>query len=272
MTLPTFFTMVRHGHSEANVAQSIVKSGGMIDFPAGFDTRHDAYTRLTPRGVEQAEAAGEWLRTQPDFDRFYVSPHIRTRETAAHLHLDADWRVDDRFRERDWGEMFSHKQMDEEVKKLKEMGPWYWHPRGGESMATGLRLRVESVHNSLHRRGGRNENVLSVTHGEFIRAAQFVLERLTPEAWQEMDKDEAFKMQNTMIVQYTTVNPEDSEERRSHYAWRRAICPWDRSLDWDGGEWVRVGAPKSSNADLMAVVNSYPRLFPDSYWEAQEQD
>lgn len=259
--LPAFFTMVRHGQSEANVVQAKVKASSNEKFPAGFDTRHDSFMRLTPLGVEQARATGDWLRAQPQFDRFYVSPHIRTRETAANLQLGGEWRVDDRFRERDWGEIYSHRPMPKKVKLAKKMDEWYWKPPGGESMATGLRLRVESVMNSLYRRGTTNDQVLAVVHGEFISVAGLVIERLTPDAWRAREHDPHYKVQNTMVIQYTCVNPNDADDRRTHYGWRRAICPWDRSLDWDGGEWVKVGAPKQSDEDLMAVVEQYPRLF-----------
>ena len=79
--------------------------------PVSLDNRYS----IRWFGVEQARKTGEWLREQPEFDRFYVSPHIRTRETAASFELGGEWRVDDRFRERDWGMMYSHKDLPEDV-------------------------------------------------------------------------------------------------------------------------------------------------------------
>lgn len=266
MPLPTFLTFVRHGQSEANVAQDLVKRGLDKELPVEFARRHDSLMRLTPLGVKQAEATGKWLRENWDHpDRFYASPHVRARETAATLALGGEWRVDDRFRERDWGELFSHQPMPEVMRDMKQLDQWYWKPTGGESLATGVRLRVESVMNSLYRRGGRgvNHNVLAVAHYEFISVAQFVIERLTPEQWRDRDDDPAYKIRNTMVLQYTTKNPYDAEDDtiHTHYTWRRAICPWDRTLDWDGGEWVNVESVKHSDADLMAEVNRHPHLF-----------
>lgn len=276
MTLPARITIVRHGESEANIAQKLTKAGRANELPLDkYDARHDAYMRLSPEGVKQAQAAGGWLYAEAAremgvagcvphaaFDRFYVSPHIRTRETAHHLGLEGQWRVDDRLRERDWGEMFSHRVMDDASKRIRNLHEWYWKPRGGESLATGLRGRVESLMTSFYRREGV-ENIVLVGHGEVIRVFQFVLERLTPEAFLEMEEDRSKKVQNTMIVQYSCINPLDPDDnyRHTHYKWRRAICPWDRSLDWDNGEWVSVDIEKSSDRDLLATVEQYPRLL-----------
>jgi len=239
----------------------MVKDGGsQVEVPAGFVERHDSFMRLSPLGVEQATATGEFLAAEPDFDRFYVSPHIRARETAHHLSLDGAWRIDDRVRERDYGEVASHIPLDDETRRIRSLHEWYWKPNGGESMSTGVRLRAESIINSLYRRDGVN-NAVIVAHGEFIRTAQFVIERLTPEALLRMEDNPALRIHNTMVVQYTRQNPNDPEEMASHYKWRRAVCPWDRSLDWDGGEWVSVAAVKFSDQDLLESVERYDRLL-----------
>jgi len=119
---------------------------------------------------------------------------------------------------------------------------------------------VESIMNSLYRKEGIN-HAIAVTHGEFISVSQFVIERMTPTAWLIRDEDEAFKIQNAMIVQYTRINPDDPTEMSHHYKWRRAICPWDETLSWKNGEWVHVDIVKYSNEDLMKFVESHPRLL-----------
>ncbi len=297
MTLPARLTLVRHGESEANVAQRLIKEGRENELPLeAYDARHDSYMRLSPLGVEQAKAAGAWLyeeaiREAQDalqfadslgqderaerirdfieagtphagFDRFYVSPHIRTRETAYHLGLDGEWRVEDRLRERDWGEVVSHRSMDDETRRVRNLHEWYWKPQGGESLATGLRGRVESLMTSFYRREGV-ENMVAVAHGEVIRVFQFVVERLAPEDFLAMESDPAKKVHNTMVMQYASMNPTDptDTERHSHYKWRRVICPWDRSLDWDGGEWVSVDIRKHSDEELRATFEARPRLL-----------
>lgn len=264
MTLPERLTLVRHGESEANIAQRLVKSGRVAEIPMTFADRHDSFMRLSPLGVQQANIAGEWLAANNEipFDRFYVSPHVRTRETAAELRLNGDWLVDDRFRERDWGEVFSHEVMDDETKRVKNLHEYYWKPLGGESLATGVRLRVESIMNSLYRRTNIH-HVLAVSHGETIRQFQVVNERLTPEKFLFYSNEPGYKVENTMIVQYSCVNPDDPEERSNHYQWRRGICPWDRKLDWDDGEWQNVDAVKHSDQDLLNYVHSMPPLLGD---------
>lgn len=265
MSLPERLTLIRHGESEANVAQSFVKRHREAELPEAFATRHDSFMRLSPLGREQAQATGLWLREEDDAypaDRAYVSPHVRTRETAYNLHLGARWLVDDRFRERDWGEVFSHEPMSRHDSQIKKLNEFYWKPPGGESLATGLRLRVESVLNTLYRRG-HLRHVLAVTHGEFMRVFQLVAERLTPEDLMAMDSDPAYKVQNTMVIQYASRNPANPEEISNHFTWRRAICPWDRSLDWEGGAWVRVEPTRYSDEDLRSYVEGFPPLLEE---------
>lgn len=272
MTLPETFTLIRHGHSEANLIQEQVKGGNLTTLPAGLFERHDANMRLTEKGRAQADAAGEWLRAHGfEFDRFYVSPHTRTCETAVHLALDArydvQWRVDDRFRERDWGEIHyvnpdsMADPLSDESRHNRELSQWYWAPRAGESLSTGVRLRVESIMNSMYRKE-HTKHVLAVTHGEFIRTCQFVVERMTPSQWERMDADEAYKMRNTMIVQYSRREQGDpAGELSRHFAWRRAVCPWDESLSWDGGRWQQVAFKKLSTQQLAKRIEQYKPLF-----------
>lgn len=266
------FTLVRHGLSEANRIQkymhdSDLKSLEQLLDPS-FVTRHDSTARLTREGVEQAAATGNWLRANlPAFDRFYVSPHVRTRETAAHLRLEGEWIVDDRWRERDWGEVSSptedfQDRMSELSRTLKKMNEWYWKPQGGESLATGVRSRVELVLNSLHRREGVN-NVLGVAHGEFIKVAQFVIERLTPDIYNKWDADDDHKVANTMVLQYTRQNPNNPAEITENFHWRRATCPWDEEKSWNGGEWVEFHTPKHSDDELLSYSETHGRYFSD---------
>lgn len=272
MTLPMKFTLVRHGLSEANRVQRYIREKDTKTLAAlvnpNFTERHDSTAKLTKRGIEQAEATGEWIRANFNpFDRFYVSPHVRTRETAGHLHLNGDWIVDDRFRERDWGEVSSPDKnlndlMSPLSRHLKEMNEWYWKPQGGESLATGVRSRVELVMQSLYRRENV-QNVIGVTHGEFIRVAQFVIERLSPDKFNIMDADEQYRVQNTMVLEYTRQNPYNHSEITDNFHWRRATCPWDESLSWDEGKWVEFHTVKHSDEDLLDYSNTYERYFSD---------
>lgn len=274
MTLPMYFTLVRHGLSEANRIQKFLKSEDPSNLRDLVDVaevlnRHDSTARLSVQGVEQAKATGEWLRENfHPFSRFYVSPHARTRETAAHLRLNGEWIVDDRFRERDWGEVANPNEdltsaMSPLSKRLKKMNEWYWKPQGGESLATGVRSRVGMVIDSLYRLDNNERNVVAVTHGEFIRVAQFVIERMSPDFFNEMDADPAFKVENTMVLQYARQNPNNVEDIRDRFHWRRAICPWDESKSWHNGEWVEFETQKHSDNELLAYAEKHPRFFSD---------
>jgi phosphohistidine phosphatase SixA len=79
MALPIDLIIIRHAESEANTRQNDLR-----------DEVRDNLTPLTPRGIEQAEATGDWLRSigLSDFDRYYTSSYIRARQTAALLALD----------------------------------------------------------------------------------------------------------------------------------------------------------------------------------------
>lgn len=267
MTLPRLLTLVRHGESEANVAQRYIKGGREDELPLEeYDARHDSFMRLTPEGAKQARVTGEFLRTQnlPD-GHFYVSPHIRTQETAYNLSLDAEWRIDDRIRERDWGEVVSHRRMEDEERRIRSLNEWYWTPRGGESLASGLRLRLEAMVAAQYRRKNV-EHSLMVCHGEVMRVFQFIIERLTPARLLEIEADDTHRVHNAMVMQYSSADPfliERGLEAKTsnHYEWRRAICPWDRSLDWDDGEWVRIQPRRFSNEDLQEHFLAYPHLL-----------
>jgi len=263
--LPKHLVLVRHGQSEANIFQQMT-DGTAIKIPSEFTSRHDSQMRLSPLGSNQARIAGRWLKEHnlAEFDKYFVSPHIRTRETAAHLRLGGHWRLDDRWRERDWGELASLSKEEQRQEyansiNLKKQNEWYWKPLGGESMATGVRARFTAIMDLLYRQT-HTDRVIGVTHGELIRVAQFVIEQMDPTQFVNMDADPAYKVQNTMIVHYTRVNPETGEEEDS-YHWRRAICPWNESFSWDGGEWTEFRLRYLTDDELLESALEIPRLL-----------
>ena len=67
----------------------------------------DRSWRLTATGRKQADCIGRWLVSQQQlFDRYMVSPYVRTRETAATMALPkAKWEENRVLRERSWGEI-----------------------------------------------------------------------------------------------------------------------------------------------------------------------
>src|SRR3990170_8107458 len=110
MAMPNELVLVRHGHSEGNFVADTSRRGDDSLYTTDFRERPGHRWRLTKEGANQARAAGEWILRNigERFDRYYVSPYVRTRETAALLGLpEAEWRIDQRLRERDWGDIGS---------------------------------------------------------------------------------------------------------------------------------------------------------------------
>jgi broad specificity phosphatase PhoE len=225
---------------------------------------------LTPLGAEQAESAGEWLRKEfPDgFDHYYVSSLLRTIQTAGSLALQgADWIIDDRFRERDWGEVAplsdeQHKERFPESYRSKQLNKWYWCPPGGESLGTGVRLRWERILNTMNREQ-TGHDVIAVTHGEMIEVGRVVLERLLVPEWIEQESDSDYKLANCQIIHYTRLDPETGKDA-GKLLWRRSICPYDDTKSWFGGDWQRFDPDRRfSNAELLAMARESAPLFPE---------
>src|SRR5438034_1252153 len=77
---PASITLVRHGQSESNLAGA----ESVDEVPAGLRGTPNHKVRLTRLGHEQARATGTALAGlfRGGFDHVYVSPYLRTQETA----------------------------------------------------------------------------------------------------------------------------------------------------------------------------------------------
>jgi NAD+ kinase len=271
MAMPNHLVLVRHGNSEANIVQAQFKADPEAVTPEGFRERHDSRMRLSALGRDQAEAAGEWIRHEfpGGFDRYYTSTLVRTMETAGRLAIGGEWIPDDRWRERDWGEFGSINESEQVSRyelshRLKGQQKWFWCPPGGESLATGVRLRFEDILDTLHREAavGR-DRVVAVTHGEMIEVARFVLERMTPEEWLKQNTDKSKKVENCQIFHYTRVSPVTGEVE-PQIRWFRSICPWDENKSWNHGEWLHIPPRrKYSDEELLQLVEEFPPLFEE---------
>lgn len=256
MAMPNDLILVRHGHSEGNLAVETAKAGDESFYTPEFRERPGHQWRLTSDGESQAKSTGQWIYKNlgSDFDRFYVSPYIRTRETAGLLSIaSAEWRISQRLRERDWGDIdaiplkefqkiFPHNALRKEIDAL------YWRPPGGESIAD-VRLRVRSFFDTLHRECAEAK-VIVVTHGEFMWAMRAELEYLTDEQWIAADKDPGQKIYNTQILHYSRLNP--NKGKNSHYlGWVRSVCSW-KNID---SGWKPINRKRYSNKELLQQVN-----------------
>jgi NAD+ kinase len=269
MAMPIDLVLVRHEFSEANWVQKQIKQDPSYQKPEGFFDRHDSEMRLHKSGADRAPLTGEWLRKEfPDgFDRYYVSPHARTVETAGLLALKGSWLVDDRWRERDWGEygILNDEEREERYElahKLKKQNKWYWCPPGGESLGTGVRLRVEDILDSLHRGKDekQEERVIGVAHGEMNDVFKFVLERMTPIEWLEQDADSDYKVSNCQVLNYTRRDPITGTIAPKIF-WRRCINAWDPERSWDNGQWTDVEYKQYSDDELLKLASQFPRLL-----------
>lgn len=271
MSMPNDLVFVRHGQSEANIVQKADKQGELHEAAAQVNERPDWQHRLSAKGVGQAEAAKRWIDVHlggaQSFDGKYLSPFLRTRETAAHIGGQdcGGWTVDDRVVERSWGVYGTVPRAEQRkqfplTSKLHEATPWYVRFDGGESMPD-VYGRFRDFQGTLHReQSGRR--VIVVSHGDFINVARYGIERMLPEQWEEMDKDPRYTIRNCSITHYSRVNPDDPSDIRDKLRWRRIIYPDALTESPDGGVWV--GLPERqrfSGQDLLAQAQQASRLL-----------
>lgn len=261
MVYPKNLVLVRHGQSEGNIVHK-----GLVTPPEGFLRSADVKRRLTNQGRTEAEVTGKWLRTQNyTFSRYYVSPYIRTLETAVHLNLSDQWIIDDLWRERDWGEygLYSKEEQQQYFKdsnSIKNAFAWYWKPAGGESLSTGVRSRVNSILTHLSRMDGA-EAVLGVCHGEFISTFQFVIERMTPHEWVERESNSYYSIRNGSVVEYTRVDPNNPENVKNFYHWGRVYNPNNPALSQNNGEWYKIPRKTYTMKEMEEIINTSEPWF-----------
>jgi broad specificity phosphatase PhoE len=270
MSMPLHFVLVRHGESEANLARDYAKKGNDTYFTDEYRKRADRLSRLTPKGVEQAAAAGKWIQKfiiEPylpnGFERYYCSPYTRTMETAGSLGLpNADWRLSFLLRERDWGDIegltrdeFAKTYPDSIAKQKRD--PLLWKPPGGESIMEMTESRVREVYDMCHRELA-DSSVINVTHGEFMWGNRYALEHPTIDEWMEWEKDPKQDLHNCQILHYSRVNPQSGEISKN-IEWFRSVDPYNEPDT--AGEWQQIIKREFTNSQLLDFAESMPRLF-----------
>jgi NAD+ kinase len=261
MALPVDLVIVRHGESEGNVANRRSRKGDHSAFTADFLSRHSSSWKLTPKGVEQAIAAGNWIRQciAEYFDRYYVSDYVRALHTAALLGLpEAVWFREYYLRERDRGDIdvMSQEMLEQEYAealKRRKINAFYWRPPGGESLAD-LSLRVDRVLGTLDRECSEMK-VIKVNHGEVAWISRMRIERFTVQRFMELDASEDPRdwINNGQVIHYTRREPVNGRIAK-YYGWFRSVCPWDPSRSYN--EWREISRPRFSNEDLLAEVGA----------------
>lgn len=270
MVMPRHLILVRHGQSEANVIQEMDKKGDSTWFTEENLMYADSSWRLTSKGVQQAKTSGNFIQDEhPHIDRFIVSPYKRTFETASYLDIpNARWEENSVVRERSWGEIDSiprsmYKEQYSNNAIFKEKDPLYWRPPSGESIAEVSESRVKSLVDTLHRESS-DETVLVVTHGEFIWASRFRLERWSSDDFITFDKDPEYKVHNASVIEYTRINP-TTKEVNSKLKWVRQSYPVENmttgEMTMHIGQWREFHRTYLTNEELLEKVHTQNKRF-----------
>lgn len=261
--MPKNYLLIRHGESEGNVAVEASKRGDDSFYAnENFVTTPGTQWRLTPTGILQANAIGAWVAAHvPKPDRYYVSPYVRTRMTAAQLHLpEAEWRINRAYREREWGEIetISKQAFERDYRisaRLKKHNPLYWCPPGGESIADVAENRVRNILDTLHREC-EDQTVVAVTHGENMWAHRLMLERWNDETFELIDSHPNNKIHNCQLFWYSR----EDDHRLTHL---KVVTPQLVDGRWEAlvtGE-ASFSFRHYSNEELWAQVEAVPSLI-----------
>ena len=185
---PQEIWLVRHGQSAGNVARDAAEAaaGHLIDI-----AERDVDVPLSPLGVEQSHALGNWFASLPEQSRPNVvlhSPYVRAAETARIL-IDAMGaprmlavQVDERVREKEFGildrltALGIHHKYPELAEQRQHVGKFYFRPPGGESWCDVI-LRLRSVLDTITREYC-GERVLIVGHQVTVNCFRYLFERL----------------------------------------------------------------------------------------------
>ncbi|GGI12954.1 phosphoglycerate mutase [Galliscardovia ingluviei] len=264
MGMPLDMYVIRHGQSEANVIVQAGEQGDNSLFTQDNVTVPDRSWRLTATGRKQADCIGKWLVSQqPLFDRYLVSPYVRTRETAATMALPkAKWEETRVLRERSWGEISTITQDDFRANyprnwMFKRTDPLYWRPPAGESIADVAEDRVHNLLTSLNRRS-EAESVVIVTHGDFMQALMLTLEDISDEEFLHRADSYDWRITNCTCLHYSRRDPVTGRTSK-RLRWEQTARP---QLDPQTGHWKVVvelwrefKRPLLSNGDLVSVVH-----------------
>ncbi len=269
--MPLNLTLIRHGESESNLAKSFFEAGKPLSGEADLMKVHTSDRRLTPKGIAQAQAAGEWLRKWMDEEkietancRFYVSSYVRAMETAGHLHVpEARWRLENRLVERNWGtlDQLPYEErlrlFGEEMKRRKEFA-FFWRPSSGETMQD-VFLRFRDLADTLHRECER-KHVFLVCHGETMWAARTVLEYWTPRQLRDhmLERDNRTRIHNCRIIQYTRVL--DAEHRADRLSRVRFVDPVHPDDPARNLGWAKVARPMYTSGELLEMCEGHKRF------------
>jgi broad specificity phosphatase PhoE len=265
MPLPIDIILVRHGESEGNKANKASRNGNNQFFTPGFKDKHSRDFRLTDKGIDQANIAGDWIRFNipMPLDRFYVSDYIRAKETAAYLNLsNASWRVEFHLRERDTALMDNCPE--DEQKKLFSLenrqysiDPFLSYPAGGGESIAALCQRLKTTMIEHWARECHDKRIIVVCHGHVMRALQLEFEDLGHDDFIRTDQSEKpeDQIRNCQILWYTRRDPA-TNKLHDHLVAVRSVSPSELNRDFG---WKEIKRKRSTNDQLLMEVNRYTR-------------
>lgn len=268
--MPRSLTLVRHGESEGNIVRTLYEQGNPHPNEHAVMSVHTSSRRLTPKGEEQAKAAGIWLRTHwltpleadEEETRLYVSPYVRAEETAGHFGFGEQWYYDNRIVERNWGDL-DLLTYEERMKRFSDVTDnrdddvFYWAPPGGEALQNVFQ-RLRDMTTTLHRECA-DKHVLMVCHGETMWGWRTLLEY-----WTSHDLAEAMRVRdnrtrhiNCRVVQYSRFDAEGLDQRKLCRV--RFVNPsLPNEAEWNQ-DWIPIARRTYSHEALLAHAQSFPR-------------
>ncbi len=199
--------IVRHGESHRNVGKNLATAAGELEYGGAV---RDMDVSLTPLGKKQCEATGKYLGEKFHFDRIFVSPYLRTVQTAEiltkHFRNSSRLTIDDRIREKEFGILDGltkagiTKKHPEEWRRRERDGKYYYRPPGGESFPD-VALRIRSFLGTMAR-DCRKQTVLVVCHSVVVLMFRRLLERLEEKELLAIDRDPEQDVCNCSVTWY----------------------------------------------------------------------
>jgi broad specificity phosphatase PhoE len=211
---------------------------------------------LTGVGMEQMVHLREWLRKEQFvFDRKYVSPLRRTKQSSRVLKLGRNWVESEYLTEQSLGIMryMTPGGRQEYLDSLRGephiRDPYNFAPVDGESFAYLATNRVVPFLEDLERDCSGNENVFVMGHSGTNKMIDCCIRQWTPKEFVAHYVHGDNKILNGMVQHYTRIDPATGEESET-LDWVRTCCPW---VDPEPTEWQKIERGSQSPAWLSFI-------------------
>jgi broad specificity phosphatase PhoE len=243
--LPDELVLLRHGQSIGNAVSGKARNGDNGGYTPEFRIMDPATWTLTELGEQQAKNAGVWMTDHNlvDFDLELSSKMIRAEQT---IHLIKEGEFDfpipwslsvtrtHLLNERNWGALVAipHSERMQLGLQGRFDDTFNWRPVGGETMSEVIR-RIQLLMSNLHVYHQNPKRVRATCHGETMWAFQSLLERMTPERYNELynNRSNDYRLYNCHVLHYRDLQDGMYREKYSVCAYNPKRC--------DSG-WVKI--------------------------------